>query len=324
MQKEEEKMAIPAPIIELPQTPTLTNLMTTFCSPSSTPKIMQDTIHTLTHEIISAAKSHDQTLQSPTTMIPILRGALPMFVAAQPLLPATSCILARCSKTKGTQDVVVDWLGRRPFPPAFDDGKIVILDTIIATGDTVVKLCEELWEMSGGLPSSVVVLCVYAAPEALERVARCPVVEYVVVGRRAERCDERGYLVPYTNGDIGDKIYGGVRRKEGEMGEPVVAEGEEVQSVLSGVQSLLAENGGLWKLTEDGLAIEREIQFSGFKEAWEIKTFMNHVADTATKLRHHPEWSNVYNKVSIRWTTHRPKGLTSLDVVAAQLCDSYV
>jgi pterin-4a-carbinolamine dehydratase len=41
-----------------------------------------------------------------------------------------------------------------------------------------------------------------------------------------------------------------------------------VQSVLSGVQSLLVENGGLWKLTEDVLAIEREIQFSGFKEAW--------------------------------------------------------
>lgn len=76
MQKEEGKMAIPAPIIELPQTPKLTNLMTTFCSPSSTPKIMQDTIHTLTHEIISAAKSHDQTLQPPTTMIPTLRGAL--------------------------------------------------------------------------------------------------------------------------------------------------------------------------------------------------------------------------------------------------------
>jgi 4a-hydroxytetrahydrobiopterin dehydratase len=169
---------------------------------------------------------------------------------------------------KGTQEVVVDWLGRRPLPPASDDGKIVILDTIIATGDTVVKLCEELWEMSGGLPRSVVVLCVYAAPEALERVARCPVVEYVVVGRRAERCDERGYLVPYTNGDIGDKIFGGVWRKEGKTKEPVVAEGEDVQSVLSGAQSLLVENGGLWKLTEDGLAIEREIQFSGFKEAW--------------------------------------------------------
>jgi 4a-hydroxytetrahydrobiopterin dehydratase len=267
MQKEEQKMATPAPIIELPQTPTLTNLMTAFCSPSSTPKIMQNTIHTLTHEIISAAKSHDQTLQSETTMIPILRGALPMFVAAQPLLLSTSCILARCSKMC-TQDVVVDRLGRRPFPPASDDGKIVILDRIIATGGTVIKLCEELWELSGGLPRSVVVLRVYAAPEALERVARCPVVEYVVVGRRAERCDERGYLVPYTNGDIDDKIYGGVWRKEGKTKEPVVAEGEDVQSVLSGVQRLLVENGGLWKLTEDGLAIEREIQVSGFKEAW--------------------------------------------------------
>ncbi|KAJ6143939.1 Transcriptional coactivator/pterin dehydratase [Penicillium samsonianum] len=322
MTNAEEKMAVSAPIIELPETPTLTSLMMTFCSLSSTPKIMQDTIHALTHEIISAAKSHDQTLtQSPTTMIPILRGALPMFVAAQPLLPATSCILARCSKTKGTQDVVVDWLGRRPFPRESDDGKIVILDTIIATGDTVVKLCEELWEMSGKQPRSVVVLCTYAAPEALERVARCPVVEYVVVGRRAEKCDERGYLVPYTNGDIGDKIYGGVWSKEEKTGKPVVAQGEEVQSVLSGVQNLLVENGGLWKLTEDGLAIEREIQFSGFKDAW---TFMKQVADTATRLRHHPEWINVYNKVSIRWTTHQPKGLTNLDVVMAQLCDSYV
>ena len=73
---------------------------------------MQDTIHALTRKIVDLAKSHDKTLtQSPTTMIPILRGALPMFVAAQPLLPATSCILSRCSKKKSTQDVVVEWLG---------------------------------------------------------------------------------------------------------------------------------------------------------------------------------------------------------------------
>lgn len=36
------------------------------------------------------------------------------------------------------------------------------------------------------------------------------------------------------------------------------------------------------------------------------------------------EMLKVYNKVSIRWTTHQPKGLTNLDVVMAQLCDSYV
>ncbi|OQD86309.1 hypothetical protein PENANT_c008G09175 [Penicillium antarcticum] len=138
-------MAVSAPIIEVRQTPTFTSLMTKFCSASSSHKLMQDTIHALTNEIISTARSHDKSLiGSPTTMIPILRGALPMFVAAQRLLPATSCILARCSKAKGTQNVVVEWLGRRPFPAEPDDGKIVILDTIIATGDTVVKLCEEL------------------------------------------------------------------------------------------------------------------------------------------------------------------------------------
>jgi 4a-hydroxytetrahydrobiopterin dehydratase len=190
-----------------------------------------------------------------------------MFVAAQPLLPATSCILSRCSKAKGTQNVVVEWLGRQPFPAKADDGKIVILDTIVATGDTVVKLCEELWEMSGKQPRSVVVLCCYAAPEALERIAQCPVVEYVVVGRRAERCDEKGYLVPYTNGDIGDKIYG-VQKKERKAEKPVAAEGEDVRSVLSEVQTLLIGNGGSWELTEDGLAIQREYQFSGFNKAW--------------------------------------------------------
>lgn len=72
MTKTEEMMAVSAPISELPQTQTLTTLLT------------------------YAAKSHNQTLtRSHTTIIPILRGALPMFVAAQPLLPATSCILAR-------------------------------------------------------------------------------------------------------------------------------------------------------------------------------------------------------------------------------------
>jgi 4a-hydroxytetrahydrobiopterin dehydratase len=37
--------------------------------------------------------------------------------------------------------------------------------------------------------------------------------------------------------------------------------------------------------------------------------------------RHHPEWSNVYNKVHIRWTTHRPEGLSSKDIGLAKICD---
>ncbi|OGM39541.1 pterin-4-alpha-carbinolamine dehydratase, partial [Aspergillus bombycis] len=288
---------------------------------TATPQAMQSTIHGLTAALVAAAKAHDPALTTPT-MVPILRGALPMFVAAASLFAATTCVLARCSKKKGTQDVVVEWPGRRPFPAAADEGKLVVLDTLVATGDTLVALCEELWAMSSGRAErSVAVLCCYAAPEALERVAACPVVEYVIVAARAERCDDAGYLVPYTHGDIGDKIYGAAWKGAEQPARPVVAEGEEdVEGVASGVEGLLVRNGGLWTLTDDGLGIEREIRFPSFKKAW---AFMQRVAEAAATYRHHPEWSNVYNKVSIRWTTHQPKGLTRLDVQLAQLCDSY-
>ena len=261
----------PAPIIEVPSTPAREALMKDLCAPSATPKSTQDTIHVLTHQILTTAQTHDATIvQSPTTLIPILRGALPMLVAAQPALPQSSSILARCSKTKGTADVVVEWLGRRPFPAAQDDGKIIVLDTIVATGDTIVQLCAELRALSGGT-ASMVVLCCYAAPAALERVAACPGVEYVVVGSLAERCDERGYLVPYTHGDIGDKIYG--ERFVAE--KPVAATGEDVSRVVKMAEELLVENGGAWRLDSECLALQRDFQFPGFKQAWVSGGFLS-------------------------------------------------
>ena len=48
---------------------------------------------------------------------------------------------------------------------------------------------------------------------------------------------------------------------------------------------------------------------------------MNTVAKECKEQKHHPEWSNVYNKTHILWTTHRPKGLSSKDVHMARFCD---
>lgn len=48
---------------------------------------------------------------------------------------------------------------------------------------------------------------------------------------------------------------------------------------------------------------------------------MNAVAAHCKETRHHPEWTNVYNKTSVRWTTHNPKGLSGKDVEAARFCD---
>jgi 4a-hydroxytetrahydrobiopterin dehydratase len=48
---------------------------------------------------------------------------------------------------------------------------------------------------------------------------------------------------------------------------------------------------------------------------------MNQVAAECKKTKHHPEWSNVYNKTHIRWTTHNPEGLSSKDTHMAKFCD---
>ena len=79
---------------------------------------------------------------------------------------------------------------------------------------------------------------------------------------------------------------------------------------------VLADLDG-WSLVEDGTAIEAEFSFKGFNAAF---GFMTRVALAAERQNHHPEWSNVYNRVTIRWTTHSEGGVTELDVKLARTC----
>lgn len=66
-------------------------------------------------------------------------------------------------------------------------------------------------------------------------------------------------------------------------------------------------------------AIRRAFAFKSFNAAF---GFMTRVALAAEKLNHHPEWSNVYNKVEIVLTTHDAGGLTALDVKLARIADA--
>ena len=74
-----------------------------------------------------------------------------------------------------------------------------------------------------------------------------------------------------------------------------------------------------WRLREAGLAIERELKFADFNEAF---GFMTRVALLADKHDHHPEWSNVYNRVAITLTTHDAGGLSARDVQMARAIDA--
>lgn len=74
-----------------------------------------------------------------------------------------------------------------------------------------------------------------------------------------------------------------------------------------------------WTLREDGLAISRDFKFADFSEAF---AFMARVALHAEKADHHPEWSNVYNRVHITLTTHDAGGLSQRDVKMARAIDA--
>ena len=82
---------------------------------------------------------------------------------------------------------------------------------------------------------------------------------------------------------------------------------------------VLADLDG-WSLVEDGTAIEAEFSFKGFNAAF---GFMTRVALAAERQNHHPEWSNVFNRVTIRWTTHSEGGVTELDVKLARACSRF-
>jgi 4a-hydroxytetrahydrobiopterin dehydratase len=66
-------------------------------------------------------------------------------------------------------------------------------------------------------------------------------------------------------------------------------------------------------------AIAKSFKFKTFSEAF---GFMARAALAAEKLDHHPEWTNVYNKVDVVLSTHSAQGLTELDVKLAQKMDA--
>jgi 4a-hydroxytetrahydrobiopterin dehydratase len=76
----------------------------------------------------------------------------------------------------------------------------------------------------------------------------------------------------------------------------------------------------LWK--EEHNALHRDFEFKDFSEAF---AFMTRVALAAEKMDHHPEWKNIYNKVSIKLNTHDAGDkVTEKDHKLAKLIDKLV
>ena len=86
-----------------------------------------------------------------------------------------------------------------------------------------------------------------------------------------------------------------------------------------GAAAALVQLSG-WAAVEGGRdAIRRTYKFPDFNAAF---GFMTRAALMADKLDHHPEWSNVYNRVEVTLTTHDAGGVTELDIQLAHFMDA--
>ena len=73
-----------------------------------------------------------------------------------------------------------------------------------------------------------------------------------------------------------------------------------------------------WTVKDDLLSIFKTYIFKNFKEAF---SWMTSVSIEAERLDHHPEWSNVYNKVAVNLSTHDVSGLSKKDIELASFMD---
>jgi 4a-hydroxytetrahydrobiopterin dehydratase len=92
-----------------------------------------------------------------------------------------------------------------------------------------------------------------------------------------------------------------------------------VEKLDAAARAALAAELPEWRLVEGRDALTRSFRFQDFSAAW---GFMARVALLAEAQDHHPEWSNVYNRVEITLTTHDAGGLSARDVKLARSIDA--
>ena len=86
--------------------------------------------------------------------------------------------------------------------------------------------------------------------------------------------------------------------------KPYLLQDEELKELIAKIPE--------WEIKET--QIEREFNFTNFIDAF---SFMTKVALVCEKFNHHPNWENVYSKVTVKLSTHDLGGISSLDQTLA-------
>lgn len=175
----------------------------TFCVSDVSRISARNAISSVTKNALELFKDH---INNPDALVPVARAGMAMWEMVDNEFDAPATSFAIAKKVKGTKSVTVT------FSTGLSGNlqRLMILDTVSATGDTIVKVGKELQE---AYPQATldVFLC-YASPEAMESIEQSGYFDTVLVAVRSTTVDAAGWLIPKINGDAGDKLYGTVAR----------------------------------------------------------------------------------------------------------------
>ncbi|MEL7208286.1 MAG: uracil phosphoribosyltransferase [Actinomycetota bacterium] len=134
-------------------------------------------------------------------IVPVLRAGLGMLQAAHTMLPRADVGfvgLRRNEETLESEEYVTT------VPEDLEGRPVLILDPMLATGGS---LCHAAGNIDHRNPGRMIVVCVLAAPEGIERVGEAGFDAEIVTASIDERLNEVGFIIPGL-GDAGDRQFG--------------------------------------------------------------------------------------------------------------------
>ena len=135
-------------------------------------------------------------------LVPILRAGLGMVDPILDLIPTAHVWHLGLYRDHTTLEPVTYY---NKLPPAAQVDLCLVLDPMLATGGSLEYTCRLL--VDRGAPQPIVVVCVLAAPEGLERIERSGIETRVITAAVDSHLNDKAYIVPGL-GDAGDRQFG--------------------------------------------------------------------------------------------------------------------
>lgn len=142
-------------------------------------------------------------------LVPILRAGIAMWPVFNEHFNNAQSAFPICSKVKGTNHVEMHY-----FPKLANSyHHILILDVVSATGDTVISIADQIKSQFKSNKVKIDAIFCYISPEAIAKLSACINITNIYACIISDTVDPNGRLVPSTEGDVGDKLFGQMTQK---------------------------------------------------------------------------------------------------------------